>query len=515
MTKIYIFLLCFSIIMPNTLNAQNIEVKYSIPHIHEIQLVGFGEFFGQEHFIDEVDPFQVPFMAYMTRNGHIAAVVDTYNVYSVINGVSQLSSTNTPIYNQENVMTGRIFSSRDFTTGVFDFSSDIRFRYDAEGRIIQDTLYSYNRNTGEWVLTQLSEYSFNDDGLNTLTEFFQWNSDSNQWDKFRLFTRQYNENNQITVIRTSDWSAPDQSFETSSESLYEYDELFREIKHSIRSILSGLLQTVWESTIEYSEDGLESVNMVASRSVSNTPLTPSLQRISRFNERGLILNIDFNSFAGFQDNVPTWRLGSRRQHTYDENDFEIENRRFSWDIDAERYILEEITDFNYDEFGNMVHRLVYRVNSANETSLITEETLDLDYNFQSDELLYPFSTQNTATHKILDRVTYNHINQRIQFRQEFIWRVLSTSSTEEIITLSNINIFPNPVMDMLTIQADNDQSQYDFITITDMYGRLMYRNTWNGELRLPVHNWAAGTYVVIFSDQTGKRNRSHQVVRVN
>ena len=514
MEKIYLLVVSLSLTLCASLSAQHLESAQLRFKGHPNKLL-----LEQKHEIDcddswEQTYYKSPLMNYRMRSDLLRAVVDTHNIYAVWDEVTVLNDEIVPVYNEENVMIGMISKSYDYDTGFFGYSEYVRFRYDDQGRAIEDTLYTYRRSTGQWILSDLYTRSFNEMSLQDTLSTYKWNNVSNQWrlELFTLFT--YNENSQITSFTSFQWYPIIQSYVKISETIYEYDQLFRNTKQTNYRLLSAQLQITFESQTAYSANGDESVQITYSRSASNAPLNPSRQIVTKFNEFGSFSEREISLFNGNVNNVPTWRPFSIQQFTYDEDQFEIENRTSQWNIALSRYELDQITELNYDEYGNMIHSETFKVNSAGDKVLDLEETVEIDYNFQADEVVYPYPWPTVYTHKINDRIVYDHANQRIGTRWQFIWKILTTSTKDQPASISEVQLFPNPVMNVLCMQTGALQGKYDHVTITDLYGKLVYRGVFGGDLRLPVQHWSPGSYIAIFSDSQHSRVESHRFIKI-
>jgi hypothetical protein len=514
MKKIYLLLVSISLTLCIPLNAQHLESAQlrikghpNKPILEHGQDVDDDDLWNKDHYYS-------PLMNFTMRSDLTAAVVDTYNFYLVIDGVSRLHSETVPVYNEENIITSIFSKTYDYDTGFFGYSDNMRFKYDDQGRAVEDTVYTYRRSTGQWILSDLYTRSYNDMNEIDTMRSYVWNNVSRQWrlDRYTFFT--YNENSQITSFTTYLWYPIIQSFEKISETIYEYDQLFRFTKQTNYRLLGASLQITYESHTVYSANGDQSVQTTYSRSFSNVPLIPNRQFLTKYNEHGSVLERETSLFNGNVNNVPTWRPLTKQQFTYNEDQFQIENRTSQWNISLNRYTLDQIMELNYDEYGNMIHSETFKVNSAGETSLDLEETVDLDYNFQKDEVIYPYSGLNAYSHKAKDVIVYDHTNQRIDLRREYIWRELTTSTKEKTATTSEVKLFPNPVMGVLIMKTDALKGTYDHVTITDLYGRLVYRSTFDGDLRLPMHHWSPGSYIAIFSNSQHGSVESHRFIKM-
>jgi predicted nicotinamide N-methyase len=78
---------------------------------------------------------------------------------------------------------------------------------------------------------------------------------------------------------------------------------------------------------------------------------------------------------------------------------------------------------------------------------------------------------------------------------------------------SNLNVYPNPASDVLTIASSNDGATR--VTITDMAGRTVQATTLNSARRtqLDVSMLPAGTYVVTIENNTELLRRAVQLVK--
>jgi hypothetical protein len=88
-------------------------------------------------------------------------------------------------------------------------------------------------------------------------------------------------------------------------------------------------------------------------------------------------------------------------------------------------------------------------------------------------------------------------------------KVIAVKNNHNLITLE---LFPNPVSDMLQVQLPSVRKETVQITITDAVGRTFYikqqsLNEGNNAISIPVMQLSKGTYYLIIETQDGRQSK--------
>lgn len=130
---------------------------------------------------------------------------------------------------------------------------------------------------------------------------------------------------------------------------------------------------------------------------------------------------------------------------------------------------------------------------------------------------------------ILDYVTYSGQNAEVSFSRipngsgPFSWQE-ATYNSENKVTIyktfnggiseieinkiqnesSSIDIYPNPASEIVSISSVNEIKQA-IISVYNIYGNVVFKGEFNGEINLNVRGWSTGVYLVKVNNLTTKR----------
>jgi len=79
----------------------------------------------------------------------------------------------------------------------------------------------------------------------------------------------------------------------------------------------------------------------------------------------------------------------------------------------------------------------------------------------------------------------------------------------------NVDIFPNPVMDIININSDNfnpTDSNID-VYLFDATGQLKYQEKLKEHLSIPVNDFAPGMYLVQLINEAGETLQTEKIIK--
>jgi len=92
---------------------------------------------------------------------------------------------------------------------------------------------------------------------------------------------------------------------------------------------------------------------------------------------------------------------------------------------------------------------------------------------------------------------------------------LIISSIEDFAEEFDVSIYPNPVMNQLTIKLTNVKEGYQ-IEMVDINGKLVKtQSIFNEENQVDVTNLAAGVYILMLKDKQGQYLKTYQIHKLN
>jgi len=361
---------------------------------------------------------------------------------------------------------GNNLSSRDFTVSDVEGTVETAkalYKYDSNKNLIEIE-YSYlDEEMGEWINDEKIQYIYINNQLSETIEFID-NGDS--WVEDTKTEYIYNQDGTVAEELISNYYE-EWNLNTKITHTYENDKLTMseefeqlndtwELMTKIEYIYENEL-LVEESTLEYYEDQATETNT----------------EIYEYDNQGRVTK---------HQTYTIW---------YDE--------------------LELVTESNYkyDVNGNMIEEAQAGINEDGEFANTLKMSYTYDLTVDQDQLLLPYDDGD-------EFMSGSYSNMPIQFTMEIWYDLLNDwldlgitgdfYFNEKTITLnvkdiknSNINIYPNPVIETINVDLDYKTSTADF-KLFDLNGKevksqnLMKNNQVNIETLLP------GTYVYIITE---------------
>ena len=97
------------------------------------------------------------------------------------------------------------------------------------------------------------------------------------------------------------------------------------------------------------------------------------------------------------------------------------------------------------------------------------------------------------------------------YTQGFHQPNISVTFIEDIQINFSVNIFPNPVTDIVTIKLENQEKGYR-LKLFDLAGKLILDDSINSnEILIPFSAYSTGVYFLVFTDRKNKKLKTYKI----
>ncbi len=439
----------------------------------------------------------------------------------------------------------KLFSQQDFvivkdsTYTYYGYENDwalfnrIIYSYDANGNITEEIWYRWNQVlwTGQWENAPVHcggsgrdctggrhHYSYNQQGELTAVTMYNWDSETNEWIERRRETYTYtNEASKHTITYmvysqdpgTSEW----------------YGDFYETKTYDANGNLIDFLVYYWDfETDDWITDWHQNNIYDTSGNFTESAEYKWNSEINEWVEwRGHSSTFDISGneieslYYSWDSDTNDWVVYSRRTFTYrsdtsryitegiwhswdsetsdwikkdssvtikDTNGYQIEHLSYYWDLETGDWIVDLHRAYTYDDHGNMTEQISYYWDSEINGWVVTgHSTFTYTYDPNGNELEY-----------IWNKWTLEYNDWRFISKKVSHWSELTTSVSDNSIDLQ-CNIYPNPTIDILTIETDN-LDQYS-IEITSLNGQIICSTEMEGtNHQIDLSSFQKGVYFI-------------------
>lgn len=376
------------------------------------------------------------------------------------------------------------------TTSIY---SQNVFRLDSTQTFIADM-----SNNNQWN-EQLRSYFQYENGGTKDTEMLQQIPVSMGWENLSRSLKTYNSNNDIALNQFQAWNPTDMMWVLSGsfEFLYNGDNLL-ETKNEYNFI--GLI-AVEEFAYDSASNVIEEIYKI-SDPITLT-ITNNERRTHQYNGSDVIEDV-FQDWAGSD-----WLNAELREYTYGTNGFVSLIEKREWDSNDWGGIFEQTT-FTYDgnnlptqllvekDMGSGLQnssRVLNTFDGANLTIILDQEWNGADWDNKG-QLLQTFDTDANVTEQISQ--IWDSGGWLNQVRLLSFWSP-SQSLSVTFINTFDINIYPNPAIDILQVQLSEASKNDLEVSLFDLSGRKLKTlciSKGTATFKIPITQQASGTYIL-------------------
>ena len=340
-----------------------------------------------------------------------------------------------------------IYRTWNYSSNTFnEFGYRYKHIFDNNGIEVKYIEHDWNSETKEWTKASQFLYSY-DINYNQIEEIEQiWDNNISAWMNYHKYSNTFDVNGNKISKQKKRWDENANSWEiASSQYLYVYDENNNLLKESLQK---------WDyNTNEWG--------------------VFSYQTIYTYNSNGylthkLALSYGINNYQDY--------------YIYDNNGNLLSKLGQSWNEDTEEWINGSLREYEYDTNGNETHELVKYWN--NELSLWENSSQHMEF-FDIYNNSIQFITQNWNN----ETNSWDNNGKTDNFWSE-------TSSDISSINIQNLEIYPNPAINEVTIKGINQNENVN-IEIISLFGKVVQSEVLNNHNIINISNLRHGLYFVI------------------
>lgn len=446
------------------------------------------------------------------RSGEYFARIDTIKFYSPRDGQTVLSLMYVFEFDENNNNTKRATYAIRTNFG-FTQINELKTHFDQNSFRISDTTYILD-GQGIWRPSTLSNYEYNQDGINTV-----------------IITKSYNVNSGVYNHSSRTVNEYDGDLRV-QQSFYEYDDLIEEYylwqyltwefdddllmnRHTyLLNEEDNSFDIIFRNSFEYNNDRLVFIIESYNRLNPENQLRPANRLEFFYNDDGLlVLESRFLPILP-QTNGVEWSITQQEETSYTDFGKPEFILLSEWIDEEEEWEAIQRIENIYDIYENILNTLTFLPNFAIPGQWILDRDLEYEYNydFESGTYLTDPLFVDASSHMILSTTTQLVNPTRPGFRNEYIYSDLSVN-TVDLLEKNDIYLFPNPVRDILSIQFDTRTNLDQVIKVIDVKGRIIYQNHFNGSLDIYTDKWSAGVYTVVIKEPKGNTYLSRQFIK--
>jgi len=426
------------------------------------------------------------------------------------------------------------------------YSSKQEFSYDTLKNITDEIKYTWNETS--WINQLWKKNEYNEKSLITKKERYIWDQSKRKWlpdtimelDKFAIetypkITYSYFENGKLDDEYIYMWDTGKSEWYTKykyngymlDETHYYYKEYQKYDWHD-NSVLT------FTETIYFTYDLVNSIEYLKNLTCLDTT-----------NQKFIEWNIDTDDIGNllqwtirhkFHDE---WHITCHDERQYNENHDSITNK-FIWD---NFWIVGDpfghgnfLKEYFYSEYRDVETYYNKKWDKENEVWKNNER---LDYTYDENDtitdLILPEEYYNTLSefyisefngqyfkdidllrYKVLTRDRYTYIDSihswKISKRTIFNYSDFIMQSVTDKNELTEINVYPNPVKDILQIEFKD--SEY-ILSLFDITGKLLYRlNAEGSNTQIDLTEYRQGMYILKITDAKTQKYKNIKVVKL-
>jgi len=401
--------------------------------------------------LTETDPWS---MEYKTESFYNAIGNDTLVLYSEPDWDSGESVTSkmVKVYNADNLRISLTVYSLDHSTGVWKESWKAEATYNSEGNEIADSYFDWSEDTRSWVHTGQHESTYDADGRITSSSNYYLDGSIQAWVGSWSDESAYDAGGNLILYIYYDWSYSDSKWVPQEKISRTFDP---------NGLMTEYISYLW--------------------SVDDNQWVAKYRESRVYDPKGNLIEFVQHNW---NKEVNQWIPESRELDTYDSNNNNIQASYLSWNETTGAWVENSRQEMEFDNSGNLVHSLLLSdKDSTGQWKSKTQFNYVYDNAFTKDEIITPYGWSGVEpAHMLLsgvgerwDRTTEKWITS---FLQDYYYSEFNSSSISEI-RLSNILVYPNPVVDIIYIVTEQPSESLRFELI-DMQGRKVLSENLTG-----------------------------------
>lgn len=313
---------------------------------------------------------------------------------------------------------------------------------------------NYDTMAHQWVYNQKISYLYSSGVINKPTSgiIYSWNKVAAKWVNANKLTDSYDSNNNDTLEIQYNWDTTAHQWNAAYKYVNSYDvnnNNTLQISYNWNT-LSNQWVASFKTSYFYDANNNDTTNIQYNWSSSQWVNSSKYNYYYNTNNKDTLkLNYQWNSISN------QWNLKSKTTYLYDTNNNDTLEVSYNWNTPPGNWLLS----------GKTKH--VYDVNNL--------QVQDINYSYKNNNWIYK------------SRATY-------------YWSSEAPTSTGGIIIQNNINVFPNPTSESITVSV-NQNTPVNFVLL-DTEGNQVVSKLINNTAQIEIENLPRGFYIYKIVDHT-------------
>ena len=405
-------------------------------------------------------------------------------------------------------------------------------------------LSQFDVGTFTWVNTMKEIYEYNMDGYNTIYTSAGWDDVLSEWYDGGFTEYFYNSSNMMDSVIQTEYLSSGNTFIWKDEYLYDSNDLLETYFAYEWDEMIMAYEPMEKNEFYYDADGNDTTTVEAYW--DNGSMTWMLDRMEDkiFDMNGLLL--ESHGFY-WESGMSLWFQADQTIFSYDGDDNLTEELFQYWDefnstwidvfkvvssytnglVDTTTNLGWNGTDwepysrntFEYDTDGDLDYNYIHEWDQGSASWVSeTRIALDHDTNWAYEDLILPNTLNDDEeglmmfSHQLIDYSLESFIVAAwiALMDVEIFWSQVELNETEELAS-TGIKVYPNPVVDELSIEMDDAANRYQ-LNIYNITGSLVDSREVSGVDRVSLNHLSNGSYLLlILSD--GKVLHNQEIIK--
>ncbi|HTN45934.1 MAG TPA: T9SS type A sorting domain-containing protein [Flavipsychrobacter sp.] len=380
---------------------------------------------------------------------------------------------------------------REYLAGIVE--TDIK--YDAE------ISYNYSNSTASWENLNRTTRTFDANNRIATSMDEVWDNSSSSWKNDAKYLYQYDANGNITEEIRQSWSTSGSQWINFRKQTYSYDANNNRILHTgyTWQPANGWINSTLETTTYDANN-----NMLSSLKQGWNTSTSAWINLSKRDYSYTGTQLNQNLLQNWQSS--SWVNVSKETYLYDGAGDNIEAIYQTWTT----------SPGVFDNFSKLL--FTYDVNH-NAIAVIRQVWDNVSNTYNNNEKdIYTYNTYNQITSVTDEYWKTGNIWEPTtgSMMQRFHYEAYTTNDVKEINKGGNLDLYPSPAHDVVTINLQWDEKQMFSVAIIDAMGKLWMNWTQAAVAsyheKLNIGNLANGNYWIVIKGEKGAITRQISVM---
>lgn len=377
--------------------------------------------------------------------------------------------------------------------------------------------YSWDEDFSDWKHNTRDLYKYDNGGIKE-TNLLRLVLNGDVWENFYQFNKLYDGNNNLTESILQNWG--DNMWNNGSRDSYTYDASNNTKTFSYAIYSGGDWMVFNENIYEYNLRN-DIVEDHSTKLDFTTLMMVNDQRLNYFYDADNLL--EFEILEEWRDVITEWENEERKKYTYNIDEQIILIEIYGWSVSSMEWgtpYRQTIIDYNDSNLPTVVTEQTIASGSWVNTAKVENtydgnnnlvEILGQEWNSSTQEWensyrqLKGFDANNNEIELIFE--SWNASNEMWEgfLRLVKFWSEEGALNVEDSsLQAENIMVYPNPVIDDVTIKVNSLLKSSVNVVLFDVYGNKVNQEsikTGATELKMSLQNLSSGIYFLRLNDQ--------------